>query len=88
MKDVIPISLALPPSEIVSLKNTLEDYEGLGIIRTLNADRGEVVILALPDTVETVNQLLESLKKELNIRIIPAPEGENEDWLLGEIDSE
>src|SRR5690606_6268105 len=85
--DVIPIYIALPPENIVQLKNTLESYEGLAITRTLNASRGEVVLLALPDTVETVKQLLESLKDELNFRIMEVPEGMNEDWLLADIES-
>ncbi|OVE80296.1 hypothetical protein BVY02_00740 [bacterium J17] len=77
-----PIFLKLPPDNIVQLKFTLESYEGLGILRTLDSDTGEVVILALEDTLADVESLLESIKGELGMRKIEAPESLEGDWLL------
>ena len=82
--DFIPVFLKLPPRNIVSLKFTLESYEGLGIVRTLNAEKGEVVVLALRDTLETVHHVLSELEQQLQARTIPRPENLQGDWLLRE----
>ena len=79
-----PIFIKIAPEDIVWLKSVLESYEDFGIIRTLNRDKGEIVILALNDTIDDLNALLASLQKDTNFRIIPAPEGICEDWLLTE----
>ena len=77
-----PLFLKLPPERIGELKFLLESYDGIGIIRTLNRKTGVVVILALRDTIETVRALVESIRDEFSIRVIPAPEGATEDWLV------
>ena len=65
----------------MQLKFTLETYEGLGILRTLNSKKGEVVILAIDDTIESLKELLENLKKELDFREIEQPKDLDGDWL-------
>jgi hypothetical protein len=87
--DLRPIFIKIAPEDIVWLKSILESYEDLGIIRTLNRLKGEIVILALSDTVDDLHQLLLALQKETNFRIIPpsamlCQEGMCEDWLLTE----
>lgn len=79
-----PIFLKLPSEHIVLLKFILESYEGLGILRTLNSQTGEVVILAVEETLGIVNQVLETLEDELHLRRIPPPASVAEDWLLRE----
>ena len=79
-----PIFLTIASEDIVYLKSILESYEELGIIRTLNKDRGEIVILALPDTKHELLALLESLRDDLTFRITPPPPDAGEDWLLRE----
>ncbi len=86
--ELIPIFVKLPPEEIVSIKFTVESYDGLGIVRTLNPQTGEVVILATEDSVEDVKKLLKSLKNSLNLRIIPPPPCVQGDWLLAEMFSD
>ena len=84
-----PIYIKLPAENIVTLKCLLESYEQLGITRTINSDAGEVVILAVSDTVNTLMELLEEVREELNLRLIPPPGSLSEDWLLGaETDSD
>ena len=80
-----PIFLKLPPDNIVTLKFTLESYEGLGILRTINPQTGEVVVLALQDTVQTVEELIDSVADELSLRRVAAPENANADWLMDTI---
>lgn len=78
------IFLKLPAQNIVLLKFILESYEGLCILRTLNSARGEVVLIALPDTVNTLQEVLDDLEPLTGFRKIPAPSTLDEDWLLRE----
>ncbi len=78
------IFLKIPAQNIVLLKFILESYEGLCVLRTLNSARGEVVLIALPDTVETLEKVLENLESLTGFRKIPAPSKLDEDWLLRE----
>lgn len=82
--DLAPIFLKLPPQKIVYLKFILESYEGLGELRTLNSNSGEVVILAIRETKENLDQLLNSLKQELSLCQILPPYSMKGDWLLSE----
>jgi len=82
--DCTPIFFRLPPRNIVQIKNILETYDGMtGELRTLNAERGEIVIFAMPDTEENVRKLVSSLSEELEIREVEPPEElAGGDWLL------
>ena len=76
-----PVFLRVPPEHIVFLKFILEGHEGIGI----NAERADIVILALTDTVQDLHDLLDSLKPKLPFEIItPDPESLSDDWLLAE----
>ena len=81
-QDLTPIFLRLPPEHIAEFKFLLESYDELGILRTLNPERGEVVILAIPDSLATLHELLGTLKEELNLEIIPPPPSLETDWLV------
>ena len=80
--DVVPIFAVISPERIAELKAVLEAHEGLCIERTLDPERGEIVILALPDTLCEVQALLKSLETEMGLRIVPAPGEIEGDWLL------
>ena len=80
---VIPVFVKLPPERIVTLKFLTESYEGICVARTLNPDKGEVVLFTLPDTHGIVMELLSKLKPELGLRIIEIPADANEDWMFG-----
>jgi len=83
--DIFPIFMKLPCQNIAQLKLMLESYEGLGILRTLSAERGEVVILALKDTHKIVLELVSTIETDLRLRIIAPPASARNDWLLGEL---
>ncbi len=89
-QSLVPLYLKLPTEHIAALKFILESYEGLAIERTLDADRGYVVVLALTETLAVVEELLQSLGDELELRIIPEPtevlETFRGDWLFEEFD--
>ncbi len=82
--NLCPIFLQIAPEDIVYLKSILESYEELGIIRTLDRQKGEIVILATKDMEQELRDLLNSLHEEVSFRIIPTPQGLCEDWLLSE----
>ena len=81
--ETIPVFLQLPPEHIAMLKFTVESYEGIGIVRTLDAQSGVIVILALPDTLQHVEPIIASLAAELQIQRISPPSSLAGDWLLG-----
>jgi hypothetical protein len=78
------IFIKLPPEHIVTIKFILESYEGLGIIRTLNAERGRLVLIAPGDSMQTLKGLLKSLKNEIFVEEIDIPPEANSDWLMYE----
>lgn len=82
--DVVPFYLKIDPRDIVLLKFTLESYEGLGVLRTINAQSGEVVFIALKDTAAHVRELFEQMRQTISFREIPLPADADENWLLGE----
>ena len=53
--------LAVDSAKIVLLQTIFESYEGVGIVRTLDKDRGLVCILSTPSNEQNVESLLASL---------------------------
>ena len=86
MSDFSPIFLKLPPDNIVALKFILESYEGIGILRPLDPATGEGVGLSLEDTKDTVLAVVESVAKDLDLRIIPKPQSVEGDWLFSSLE--
>ena len=82
--DCTPIFFRLPPRNIVQIKNILETYDGMtGELRTLNAEKGEIVVFAMSDTEQNVRGLVLSLSEELEIKEVEPPEDiKGGDWLL------
>ena len=77
----------LPSEHIVKLKFILESYEGLGLVRTLNAARGEIVILSTTDTVDEARKVVESLQADIPVQIVNEPPSDmSGDWLLGDME--
>ena len=76
-----PIFLKLPVNNIVELKFTLESYEGLAIVRTLDSERGHVLVMALEDTRLEVLRVLESIVDDLDVVFMDDAELDSDDWL-------
>ena len=81
---MVPFHLKIDPSRIVDLKFTIESYEGLGIVRTLNPDTGVIVILALESTAPIVSAVINDLRSQFEILDLPLPDSYGDDWLLSE----
>jgi uncharacterized protein DUF4911 len=79
--DLIEIYLRIRREDIALLKFVVESYEGIGIVRTLDRKRATVVVLAMPDAIDDVRAVLESLRDETEWYEIPPP-AEQDDWLM------
>jgi len=74
MKDVLRF-FQLPKDKIVEFIFLLEGYDGMGIVRTLDRDRGIIEVLIAPGDEKNFNLFLESVKTDLEVKEIERPEG-------------
>lgn len=65
----------LPRRKIVELIFTLEGYDGLCVVRTLDRRQGIVELLVPESQKEEFNKVLSSIKEDLSMEEIPKPEG-------------
>ena len=82
MDELVPIFIAIAPKDIVFFNFIVESYEGLGEVRTICPEKGQLVVLTLPDMETAVRELVASIQSEISIRIIPKPAEIENDWLL------
>ena len=73
MQDVVPVFLMVPRAEIGYVKFIFESYEGLAVLRTIDRQRGLLVVLAVPDGMEQVRRVVESLGEEIGAYEVPWP---------------
>jgi hypothetical protein len=73
MQDVVPVFLIVPRAEIGYVKFIFESYEGLAVLRTIDRQRGLLVVLAVPDGMEQVRRVVEALAEEIGAREVPWP---------------
>jgi len=66
----------MPPSEIAYFGFVVHAYEGLAVVRTLDARVGLVEILVAPDLEEELNALLKGLSQEIPLREVSPQEAE------------
>ena len=78
--------LRIQREDIALLKFVVESYEGVGIVRTLDRKKATVAILAMPDFIDHMRALLESLREEMEWYEIPPPT-EKDDWLMETVKS-
>jgi hypothetical protein len=84
--DLIEIYLRVQREDIALLKFVIESYEEVGIIRTIDRKKATVVVLAMPDFVDHVWAILNSLREHMDWYEIPPP-GEQDDWLMRKVRS-
>ena len=69
--DVVRLQIQVQRRDIAFLCNLVGSYEGLGIIRTVDAAQGVVEIMIAPAFRETALALLDNLSKgEIPLRIL------------------
>ena len=72
--DVVQFLVQVRRHDIALLCNLVGSYEGLGLIRTLDADQGIVELMIAPAFCETALALLHDLaQNELPLRILKQP---------------
>ena len=72
--DVVQLQIQVQRSDIAFLCNLVGSYEGLGIIRTVDAAQGLVEMMVAPAFYETALALLEHLSQgEVPLRILNRP---------------
>ncbi len=85
------IGVLLNPSEIVKFKFIIESYEHLAEIRTLNSEKGKLLVMATQDTAEDLYKIIKSIEQSLKLTIVKKEKlpqflaGEKEDWLINSI---
>jgi len=82
--ELIEIYLRIQREDVALMKFVLESYEGIAIVRTIDRKRATVVVLAMPDLIEHVRAVLESLREHMEWHEIPPPQ-EQDDWLMQKV---
>ncbi len=85
--DLIEIYLRIQREDVALIKFVLESYEGIGIVRTIDRKKATVVVLAMPDLIDHVRAVLESLHEHMDWYEIPPP-AEQDDWLMQKVHTE
>lgn len=70
MMDVERLLLRTPRQNIVRLCVLLEGYEGLAVLRTIDAAQGLLELLIAPAFRGTVQQILQSLTHEMELDLL------------------
>ena len=65
--------IRIPPREIAFLTFTLESYEGIASVRTINRREGLVELMVSPLQVDDVRELLKGLAADFQIEFVDAP---------------
>ena len=61
------------PEDMAYVKFIVESYEGLAVLRTLNANQGIMEWMIPPDLLTEAEKLIESLRGEVTILSLPPP---------------
>lgn len=70
--EVVRLLLRAPRRNIVLLCGIIEGYEGLAILRTVNAAQGLVELLVAPAFHDTALSLLHALAYDMDVHVIDA----------------
>lgn len=73
MWNTIPRFFRIDRREMAFVKFVVEAYEGLAVMRTLDAGRGEVVFCIAPGCEAVMDALIDDLRREILIEPIPRP---------------
>lgn len=64
----------IDPKDIVYLKAVVESYEGMVVVRTVEAGKPVIELLIAHDFQETLNTLLTELKTQVVLKEIASPD--------------
>lgn len=64
MPHTVKVKCTILKKDVILLNSIIDSYEGIGLVRTVDAANGSVVIYATDGTYRTVLDVLEELKKD------------------------
>jgi len=70
--DSIQWQIEVDKKDIGYIDSIFDGYEGLAVVRTLDASRGLIELLVSPDYLEDTRKLIEALAKEIPCRLLTA----------------
>lgn len=79
----LAIYLQVPGEDVVKLQAFFEQYEGLGIVRTLSIKKSLIAIITTPSMLDDCLRLLEDLKEQIPWTQLPRPQEAVEQLLMG-----
>lgn len=78
MPKTIRVKCTINKRDVLILNSIIDSYEGIGLVRTLDAKNGSVIIYSTEDRYETVLDVLDDLiKGGMDIRNISTEESED-----------
>ncbi|MDY6820776.1 MAG: DUF4911 domain-containing protein [Deferribacterota bacterium] len=79
-KATVKIRLYVDKKDIMYLNSIIDSYEGVGIVRTINRHKGQVVIYTTKSQKDVLISILEALRKEgVTLEIVGVIENEEID---------
>ena len=73
MKDSVQVLVEMDKGDIAYMVGLMEAYDEFAVVRTIDQSRGLIELICSPDYVQEVHRLLDSLKEEMNLRVVDAP---------------
>jgi hypothetical protein len=73
------------PEHIAYIKFIFESYEEVGIIRTVDRKKANIVLLVVQDFADVAQKIIESLKREVPLFEIARPADMKDDWFMAEL---
>lgn len=71
MPDTVRVKCRIQKQDVLILNSIIDSYESIGLVRTVDAKNGHVVIYSTDDTYKVVLRVLEELKNDgMDIRDI------------------
>ena len=67
------VFVQVPRRDIALLCHFVAGYEGVAVVRTVDASQGGVVLLVAPAFWSTAGTLLQALAQEMDLQILEAP---------------
>lgn len=63
MPHSVKVRFNIRRKDVIFINSIIDSYEGIGLVRTIDASKGAVVIYATDSTYQTVLDVLEELKR-------------------------
>lgn len=81
------IFLRVDPRNIALIKFVFESYEGVAVVRTIDRQAADIVVMVSHDFLDVARGILASLRTTVACDDIPPPPADEADWLLHLVDS-